>query len=286
MSNEIVNRDQNLPQWMRSKSTGASLGNLDASATSNRPRSSFSRRHRPNAPSSPAPSLARSGSLARTSIWGPRSPQLRRSYCTKSYVLWNPTKSLDSKVPLAVASDGIHWDIPNQTFEVYFPNNRTPYKWATKRTVAESGLDKFGSSQPDNPRSTPAASMTYQMLWAFRLPDGRPQLGVITNSRTGIKPMKELFGMIDGKGVDHFFQRFRIQAIRISLRPGEYFFGYKYFAVDNSDMSEAEGDSYKALHERFRKAGFSTSMADEADVPSQPIKTFERAKDDDMDIPF
>ena len=31
MSNEIVNRDQNLPQWMRSKSTGASLGNLDAS---------------------------------------------------------------------------------------------------------------------------------------------------------------------------------------------------------------------------------------------------------------
>ena len=190
-------------------------------------------------------------------------------------MLWNPTKGLDSKVPLAVASDGIHWDIPNQTFEVYFPNNRTPYKWATKRTVAESGLDKFGSSQPDNPRSTPAASMTYQMLWAFRLPDGRPQLGVITNSRTGIKPMKELFGMIDGKGVDHFFQRFRIQAIRISLRPGEYFFGYKYFAVDNSDMSEAEGDSYKALHERFRKAGFSTSMADEADVSSQPIKTFE-----------
>ena len=43
----------------------------------------------------------------------------------------------------------------------------------------------------------------------------RPQLGVITNSRTGIKPMKELFGMIDGKGVDHFFQRFRIQAVRI-----------------------------------------------------------------------
>ena len=231
--------------------------------------------------------LASSGSLARTSIWGPRSLRYANHTSQNAYVLWNPTKGLDSKVPLAVASDGIHWDIPNQTFEVYFPNNRTPYKWATKRTVAESGLDKFGSSQPDNPRSTPAASMTYQMLWAFRLPDGRPQLGVITNSRTGIKPMKELFGMIDGKGVDHFFQRFRIQAIRISLRPGEYFFGYKYFAVDNSDMSEAEGDSYKALHERFRKAGFSTSMADEADAPSQPIKTYEAAKDDDLnEIPF
>ena len=122
---------------------------------------------------------------------------------------------------------------PTRLSRSTFPNNRTPYKWTTKRTVAESGLDKFGSSQPENPRSTPAASMTYQMLWAFRLPDGRPQLGVITNSRTGIKPMKELFGMIDGKGVDHFFQRFRIRRCAFSVRPGEYFFGYKYFAVDN-----------------------------------------------------
>ena len=198
----------------------------------------------------------------------------------KSYVLWNPTKGPDSKVPLAVASDGIHWDVPNQEFEVYFPNNRTPYKWRTKRTVAESGLDKFGSSQPDNPKSTPAASMTYQMLWAFRLPNGKPQLGVITNSRTGIKPMKELFGMIDGKGVDHFFQRFRVCAVRLSVRPGEYFFGYKYFAAGLVD-DEAEGDSYKALHERFRKAGFSTSMADEA--PPPPVQTFDQTRDASLD---
>ena len=285
MSNEIVNRDQNLPAWMKAKSTGAVLGNLDASDI---------KPPEVKLLQATSPECAEQPNAVAGSFWltgqninlGPEIAPATPIILHKSYVLWNPTKSLDSKLPLAVASDGIHWDIPNQTFEVYFPNNRTPYKWATKRTVAESRLDQFGSSRPEDPRSTPAASMTYQMLWAFHLPDGRPQLGVITNSRTGIKPMKELLGMIDGKGVDHFFQRFRIQAIRISLRPGEYFFGYKYFAVDNSDMSEAEGDSYKALHERFRKAGFSTSMADEADVPSQPIKTFERAKDDDMEIPF
>ena len=285
MTNDIVERDRKNPQWMVQKSTGASIGNLDASDIKP-PEVKLLQATSPECAEQPG-AVAGSFWLTGQNInLGPEIAPATPIILRKSYVLWNPTKGLDSKVPLAVASDGIHWDIPNQTFEVYFPNNRTPYKWATKRTVAESGLDKFGSSQPDNPRSTPAASMTYQMLWAFRLPDGRPQLGVITNSRTGIKPMKELFGMIDGKGVDHFFQRFRIQAIRISLRPGEYFFGYKYFAVDNSDMSEAEGDSYKALHERFRKAGFSTSMADEADVSSQPIKTFERAKDDDMDIPF
>jgi hypothetical protein len=272
---------------MRSKSTGASLGNLDASDIKP-PEVKLLQATSPECAEQPG-AVAGSFWLTGQNInLGPEIAPATPIILRKSYVLWNPTKGLDSKVPLAVASDGVHWDIPNQTFEVYFPNNRTPYKWATKRTVAESGLDKFGSSQPDNPRSTPAASMTYQMLWAFRLPDGRPQLGVITNSRTGIKPMKELFGMIDGKGVDHFFQRFRIQAIRISLRPGEYFFGYKYFAVDNSDMSEAEGDSYKALHERFRKAGFSTSMADEAEA-SRPVQTFDQTRDDSLDkdeIPF
>ena len=274
MSNDLTAKEENMPSWMRAKSTGATLGNLDASDIKP-PEVKLLQATSPECAEQPG---AQAGCFWLTGQNLNLGPEIVGTpiILKKSYVLWNPTKSLDSKVPLAVASDGIHWDVPNQTFEVFFPNNRTPYKWATKRTVAESGLDKFGSSQPDNPRSTPAASMTYQMLWAFRLPDGRPQLGVITNSRTGIKPMKELFGMIDGKGVDHFFQRFRIQAVRISLRPGEYFFGYKYFTVDNSDMSEAEGDSYKALHERFRKAGFSVNMADEADAPKAPVQTYER----------
>ena len=274
MSNDLTAKEESVPAWMRQKSTGATLGNLDASDIKP-PEVKLLQATSPECAEQPGAQAGCFWLTGQNLNLGPEivgTPIILR----KSYVLWNPTKSLDSKVPLAVASDGIHWDVPNQTFEVFFPNNRTPYKWATKRTVAESGLDKFGSSQPDNPRSTPAASMTYQMLWAFRLPDGRPQLGVITNSRTGIKPMKELFGMIDGKGVDHFFQRFRIQAVRISLRPGEYFFGYKYFTVDNSDMSEAEGDSYKALHERFRKAGFSVAMADEADAPKAPVQTYER----------
>ena len=201
MSNDIVGRDENVPAWMKQKSTGAVLGNLSAEDDE------------------AARGKIASGDVARSvlnSNWGfnflgefwltgrnlnlgartsPATPIILK----KTYVLWNPTKSMESRVPLAVASDGIRWDIPNQEFTVYFPNNRTPYVWKTMRTVAEiAARSRFGSSQPDNPKSTPAASMTYQMLWAFRLPDGRPQLGVITNSRTGIKPMKELFGMIDG----------------------------------------------------------------------------------------
>ena len=127
MSNEIVNRDQNLPQWMRSKSTGASL------------REPRRQRHQAargqaspgdiawNAPEQPNCASPGEFWLTGQNInLGPEIAPATPIILRKSYVLWNPTKSLDSKVPLAVAEDdGVHWDIPNQTFEVYFPNNRT-----------------------------------------------------------------------------------------------------------------------------------------------------------------
>ena len=68
-----------------------------------------------------------------------------------SYNIWSPNR--EQKAPLATASDSIHWDVPNQTFEVRYPNNPTTYIWKTGRTVEESGLGEFGSSQPENPRS-------------------------------------------------------------------------------------------------------------------------------------
>jgi hypothetical protein len=273
MANDITQRDDApVPAWMKAKSTGAVLGNLDASDIKP-PEVKLLQATSPEVAEQPG---ARAGEFWLTGQNLNLGPEILATpiILKKTYVIWNPTKSLDSKVPLAVASDGIHWDIPNQDFKVFYPNNPTAYVWKIKRTVAESGLDKFGSSRPEDPRSTPAAAATYQMLWAFRLPDGRPQLGVITNSRSGMKPIKELFGMIDGrKPIDHFFLRFRVQAVRLSVRPGEYFFGFKYFAAGLVE-DEAEGDMYKALHDRFRKAGFSVAMADEIDHSAPPQREY------------
>ena len=283
MASEITEiKDAGVPAWMRAKSSGAQIGNLDASDIKP-PEVKLLQATSPECAEQPG---ARAGEFWLTGQNLNLGPEIVGTpiILKKSFVLWNPTKSLDFKGPLATASDGIHWDIPNQVFDVRYPNNPTVYKWTTKRTVAESGLDKFGSSRPEDPRSTPAANATYQMLWAFRLPDGRPQLGVITNSRTGIKPMKELFGMIDGKNVDHFFQKFRINAVRLSMRPGEYFFGYKYFAAGLVE-NETEGDQFKALYERFKKAGFSVDIAGEADAPA-PKPAYNPDGGDADDIPF
>ena len=283
MTNEIINQDEaNVPSWMKQKSTGAVLGNLGADDI-RPPEVKLLQATSPECGEQPGAVpgafwLTGQNMNLGTEIIG--TPIILK----KTFVIWNPTKSLDTKGPLAVASDGIHWDIPNQKFTVYYPNNPTPYTWETKRTVRESGLDQFGSSRPDDPRSTPAASATFQTLWAFRLPNGKPQLGVITNSKSGIKPMKDLFGMIDArKPIDHFFLRFKIQAVRVSVRPGEYFFSYKYFAAGQLE-DEAEGDAYKAMYDRYRKAGFSTAINDEIEA-NKPAQTYAptTADNDDSD---
>lgn len=283
MPNDIVNRDET-PAWALRESTGAPLGNLDASDIKP-PEVKLLQATSPETAEQPG---ARAGEFWLTGQNMNLGPEIIGTpiIIKKSYVVWNPTKSLDQKGPLAVASDGIHWDLPNQKFEVFYPNNPKAYVWDIKRTVAESGLAEFGSSRPEDKRSTPAASMTYQTLWAFRLPDGRPQLGIITNSRTGIKPMSELFGMIDGRRpVDHYFLRFRICAVRLSMRPGEYFFGFKYFAAGLVE-NEAEGKSYKAIYERYHKLGFAMAQDDDRPVTPPPVQDYAAPKDDSFEIPF
>lgn len=282
MPNDMVSRDET-PSWALRESTGAPLGNLDASDLKP-PEIKLLQATSPETAEQPG---ARAGEFWLTGLNMNLGPEIVGTpiILKKSYVIWNPTKSLDSKGPLAVASDGVHWDMPDQEFTVYYPNNPTPYVWKTKRTVAESGLDRFGSSRPEDRRSPPAASMTYQTLWAFHLPDGRPQLGVITNSKTGIKPMNELFGMIEGnKPIDHYFLRFTIRAVRLSMRPGEYFFGWKYLAAGKV-QDEAEGKSYKALYDRYHRLGFSMAT-DEDQAPPPKTMAHSQREDDSDDIPF
>lgn len=269
VTNDIANQDVGkIPAWAKAKSVGASIGKLDAEDI----RPPEVKLLQATSPETAEQPNARAGCFWLTGqnidlgneIVG--TPIIMRP----TYVIWNPTKSLDSRVPLAVASDAVHWDVPNQVFKVRYPNNPTEYTWSIKRTVVESGLDKFGSSRPEDPKSTPAAAKTFQTLWAFRLPDGRPQLGIITNSRSGIKDAQELFAMANDGVVDHYFKKFRICAVRKSVRPGEYFFGYKYINVEGGVQDEAEGDIYKSIYEKYKKAGFSIDLIDEPDELTPP----------------
>jgi hypothetical protein len=204
-------------------------------------------------------------------------------FLRKSYQLWAPKGVGDQsgqKGPLATASDGIHWDVPNQVFEVRFPGNPRVYKWHIKSTVFENKMHKFGSSQDDNPSSKPAATLTYDVLWLIDLPNGKKQLCVFTNARTGIAPTQNFISTARAMGIDQFYQRYRIVSQRKTGPTGDPYYTYEYQYLGNL-QTEQEGIEAKALYDQYAKSGFVTEFEDEA----ADIKTSRQTEGTRRDIP-
>lgn len=80
----------------------------------------------------------------------------------KKYLLVAPIA--DGQGILARADDFVHWVPSHGLFTVKIPNRKEPVQWALKPTVAESGLDKWGSYNPDDLNSPPAATLFYEYL--------------------------------------------------------------------------------------------------------------------------
>jgi len=81
-----------------------------------------------------------------------------------SVVLRSPknVRGVDS-VLLAKAADGENWDKPNQRFTVQLQGGGR-VEWFTNRNVKASGLLDWGSSDPTNRNSTPAAQHVYTVI--------------------------------------------------------------------------------------------------------------------------
>lgn len=171
----------------------------------------------------------------------------------KTFALWSPRN--DDRGLLARASDGVHWDDP-------FDENGNPRQYTIRpkgsphdvtytlaKTVAESGLDKFGSSVAGDPNSPPAAALTYQMLWYFL---DHPELSpaIIINTRSSVKKAKMLISKIEGRPVDHFGQVF---TIGIKQEKGDEgpFFNYEYTA-DGYLQDAALYEELGAMYESFK----------------------------------
>ena len=170
MANELTEpRSTNISEFLRKESTGASFGNIDASDLK-------PPQLKVLAGQSPEVTDGVPGALP-GNFWitilnqnlGPSvvgSPILLR----KTYQVWAPkAPGSDQKGPLAVASDGINWDVPDQSFDIKFPGNPRTYVWKLGRTVSETGAHKFGSSQDDDKSSKPIATLTYDVLWLIDL---------------------------------------------------------------------------------------------------------------------
>lgn len=83
------------------------------------------------------------------------------------YILWNP-RGQGGGI-LARADDGKHWDPPDVEFTVKLDvkDGGHTVTWKTARTVSESGLDRFGTYNPNIQGSPPAATISYNFLLGF-----------------------------------------------------------------------------------------------------------------------
>jgi hypothetical protein len=186
----------------------------------------------------------------------------------KSYQVWMPkTPGSDQKGPLATASDGLNWDVPNQVFEVRFPGNPKLYKWRIGKQVTDFGATRFGSQQDDNPKSKPIATLTYDFLWWIDLPDGGKQLCVFTSARTGVEPIKNLNSTIQAMGVDMWFQRYTAVAKKKTGPTGDPYFTFEFQFV-GLIQDEAEGATTRSLADQYRKMGAIAAANDDEERPA------------------
>lgn len=111
----------------------------------------------------------------------------------KRYMLFRPQDDTSAgSAILARADDGKHWSPGNASFDVKPKDSKKTVTWMTKPTVAESRLDQFGTSDPEDPQSKPAATLIYDIVAI--LPD-HPELSpvVISLKGSGVTKAKNFF---------------------------------------------------------------------------------------------
>lgn len=129
----------------------------------------------------------------------------------RSLELWAPR---DMQIGLlARSTDGINWDKPHQKFRVIV--NKHEVVWDTKGSVGESGLADWGSSDPNDPKSPPAATLTYRT--AFFLLDHK-ELGpcLMISAKTAARGIQDLITRVQARhlgGTPFHAQQYQLAAI-------------------------------------------------------------------------
>jgi hypothetical protein len=286
MSNDVAVKAGSIPDFLRKMSTGASFGNIDASDLKP-PRLKLLAGQSPEVLQS-VPG-AKPGNFWVTILNANLGQEVVGSpiLLRKTYQIWAP-KGMNSasQGPLATASDGINWDVPNQTFEIRFPQNPKVYTWKIGHTVAETGAHRFGSSQDDDSSSKPIATLTYDVLWLIDLPGGRKQLVVFTSARTGTKPTQTFISTTKAMGIDQFYQRYKIFTVKKRGPTGDDYFTYDYQYM-GSISDEEEAKTMRALYDQYAASGFISESMDHDDAPAPKAAPSDTARRDDEDsIPF
>jgi hypothetical protein len=128
----------------------------------------------------------------------------------KSIELWAP-REMNEVQPLARSLDCVNWDRPHHSFTV--KHRGQTLVWNTGADVASSGLTDFGTSDPSNPKSAPAAAETFRLfLNLIEQPEASPVVYVA--SRTAVRPVKEMLTKLAmTRSIPHWAHVFDLKAV-------------------------------------------------------------------------
>jgi hypothetical protein len=160
----------------------------------------------------------------------------------------------------------VHWDTKEE-FRVKLKGVKNEIVWSTiDGTVAGSGLDRFGSSNPEENNSPPAATLTYNILcWLPDFPELSPS--VVLNARSAVQPAKQLYNKIKMRPVPLFGQVYLMTTKQEQGAEGPYF-NYNYTA----DGYVQDQDLYKRLetmHDDFEKKAWRANDEEETGVATE-----------------
>ena len=171
-------------------------------------------------------------------------------HVSKRFVLWNPREAGGGI--LARADDGERWTPPNAEFQVKINKGAKTVTWKTKSTVAESGLADWGTYDPDDPKSQPAATQVYACAVALpTFPELSPS--VVLLQRAAIKPARNMLGKLKISRAPAYGVNLTMSSF-VDTGPSGPFHNFR-FTVAGFVEDEAVFKMYQELHEIFRSKG-------------------------------
>ena len=140
---------------------------------------------------------------------------------TRSLELWAPRD--DDRGLLARSADGHTWDKPGEKFEIRVDGRKLV--WDLKNNVPESGLAEFGTSKPWDPKSPPAAALTYRLaLYLIDRDELSPCLYIA--SRMATRPVQDLVTRVQARHMGNmpfWQQQYQLDVVLAKRGPNEFF---------------------------------------------------------------
>jgi hypothetical protein len=140
-------------------------------------------------------------------------------YIDWRFILWRPREAGGGI--LARADDGQHWAPADTEFTVTLGGGQD-VKWRTAPTVAASGLDKRGSSNPSDPKSPPAAARIYSVVCSFSDRQDLPPAAVILQG-ANIKVATKLIDQLKVLRAPSFGAVFEMRSSKDKSKSGEFY---------------------------------------------------------------